>query len=74
MASPADVSDAFDFGRRGAMVAVTVVACRRREIAPVQQGLAMHAGVIFCNLRHADGITRHVFGIGVAAAASTRYI
>ena len=57
------------------MIAVAVVACRRAEVAAIEQCTAMHAGLEFlqlaCRQRFAvrSQVARHVLVVGVAAAA-----
>ena len=75
----ATATHARDTGRAGGVIAVTIVAGGRAEIAALQQGAAMHAVPVFRQLigwqwravRQRE--SGHGFGIGVAGAAGLRH-
>src|SRR6185503_18020996 len=50
VARTADLRDARDLGRHRGMVAVTVVACRRADVAAFEQRLAVYAHAVLLEL------------------------
>jgi len=69
MTAPAHVRQRFHVRRNRAVIAVTIVASRRRNIALAQQGVGMHAGIILGELICRNPVSGHVFSIGVATPA-----
>lgn len=51
--------------RRGAMIAVAIVTCRRRKIAFDSQRFPMHALFVLIDLTGRNLVGRHVISIGV---------
>lgn len=70
MTLPADVYDRRHAGRRGAVIAVTIVAGRRRQVPFARHRLPMDAGFVFFDLVGRDFVRRHVLLIRVTGAAS----
>jgi hypothetical protein len=74
VALPADVAHPIDPRGDGAVVAVAVVAGRRREVALGRHGLPVDGGLVLRHLVGRDLVAGHVLGVAVARphAASTR--
>src|SRR5512139_1542001 len=64
-----DVDHRGDSGRRSAVIAVTIVTSRRRQIAFNRDHFPMHAGLVLLDLVRRYLVRRHVFLIGVTRAA-----
>ena len=69
MALTADEAYGLDFGRGGAVVAVTAVTGRGGHILFFEQGLGMDALLVFRELVRRDPVGFHKRRIGMAAAA-----
>ena len=80
MTRPADVGDASHTGRRGAMVAMTVVARRRGEIVPFRKRAVMDALLVVGELTGRQRrtvrqrVAFHVRRVGVTAGAGRRHM
>ena len=59
--------------RRRAMIAMTIVAGRRRQIALARHHLPVHALLILLDLVRRNLVRRHVLLVGVTRAASLGY-
>ena len=73
MALPAHVCNRGHAGRRGAMIAVAIVACRRREIALLADHLPVNALVILLELIGRNFVRRHIIGVGMAGATGVSH-
>ena len=69
VALTADVDHRGDSRRRSAMIAVTVVAGRRRQIAFNRDHFPVHALFVLLDLVGRDFIRCHVFFVGVTSTA-----
>src|SRR6185436_16952035 len=60
-----DIGDGSKAGRRGAVVAVAIIASRRREILSFIQRCCVHTAFVLVVLVGWDLVSLHVLGVGV---------
>ena len=69
MTEAADGIERCDSGRRGAVIAVTIVAGGRSQVAVLKQGDTVHGTRVFFQLIGGDTVLRHVRLVGMAVTA-----